>query len=217
MIGFFSFIFLLLSAMSDTHQDTHSDIIPTTQQTSTNSNPSEKFDKEAFEKNKVNGQANYTQDDGWKVRQQTSSSSNLYIVEIHSPSWAWEIRKQYYMDTLALEREWNILHNNNLVGEWKLYDKEGNVTVKNYDADYPYSLEQLDAQLHSMGIYVMWKGLPWEHPNTDNAYLNRDPNEWKPIYTVSYPFEETPWKIHVLIIDGTSGEIIGKEVGERHK
>jgi hypothetical protein len=168
----------------------------------------EKFDKTAFEANKVNGEYNTTLKDGTQVRQ-WETPPNQYVERIKKPHSPYETYKEFYYDNGMIKTSGELFYNFH-INTWHQYDKKGAIIKEvNENAPYKFSIEDLNKMMLKMGVNIM--------VIKPGVLVNRFTQE-KPLYGVIYPVDPaTPYNTYELTIDGTTGKIIEKKNGEIKK
>jgi hypothetical protein len=163
----------------------------------------ERFDKIKFDANKVDGEYNFTLQNGLQVRQ-LKFGEDSYVEYSKYAGATKEMLKEYFASTLFLKTKGETFYGSR-IGTWQEYDESGKLLKEtDYDKPYKYSIAELNEDMKKMGLEIM--------KQHDDVTVSRN-DEPEPQYIVSYPVTERPYELNILLIDGNTGKIIKKSIG----
>ena len=161
----------------------------------------EKFNIKQFEENKIDKQYSFNLPDGSQVKQ-SENSKEYYVERIKKGNTPFESYKEFYFDSGILMTKGELFYNFP-IGIWYKYDKNGKILEKvNHDTSYKFTIYDLDKKLKEMEIDIM--------DIESKIFVSRNDKPY-PYYQVFYPIIGSNNEVIVLVVNGTTGEIIKKE------
>lgn len=164
----------------------------------------EKFDKEQFDSNKVDGEYTFTLKDSSTVRQMENIARLEYVEEIMEYKTPFSKVKVYFMNSGNLKISGERFYETE-IGIWKYYDETGKLIKQtDWDAAFKFTLEDLGKKMKAMNVDIF--------KNEKFVSVDKE-NEDRPLYIVMYPVgPESPYKVYTLTIDGVDGKTIDKQI-----
>lgn len=167
-----------------------------------------RIDLTIFNEKQVAGHVRFIMKDGTIV-EQWESKGKYYLEEKTKLNTNYSTYKMFFYDTKTLEMAGEQFYRMK-IGTWRKYDKMGKIVEQtNHETLFPFTLENLNAKMHKIGIDIMV---------VDNAISVLRSESPKPTYTVVMPSApDNNIDKRIIIVDGISGKTLSDEIGLRTK
>ena len=168
----------------------------------------EKFDLKTYQEKNIDGQYEFTTDDG-TYYQQWENAPHSYSQRCAKANSVFETYKEYDHKTLVLIKSGEEFYGFP-VGVWKTFTENGTLmNESDEDKPYAFSIYDLAKKMKGYQIDIMSR--------VSQASVSRSTNP-EPQYVVSWPENpESPYERKVVVVDAVKGEtIVEKQTSTTH-
>lgn len=172
--------------------------------TNSNSNIMEKFDRNQFMTNQVDGEYTYMSSLGKKIHQFENAESEEYIEETLDTISPYSIIRVFFKSSGNLKVRGERFYQMP-IGIWEYFDEAENpVKQTNWDIPYKFTVNDLAKKMLASDVNIMLL--------KTGAKVSRESDD-KPLYRVSHSVGITkPYDKYFLVIDGITGKTLDSTV-----